>query len=139
MVEREGQGEATKAAQEAAAGGLRNLSITSLRLVKEMLLRWTNAWSVPVADARPHCIAMPRQGPRAAATAAAAVQLDRRTAVLSLLATQLLWSGRPARAAGLTKSLQSKEGFEFLFPEDYVVAFDRSGGSGTGAVAVRVW
>lgn len=76
---------------------------------------------------RPACAASQREGPSTAAAA------SRR----QLLGTALLAAPLLLPAAGqAAEAFMSSEGFAFQHPTDWVVAFDRSGGRGDGAVTV---
>lgn len=76
---------------------------------------------------RPACAASQREGPSTAAAAS-----RRQLLGTALLAAPLLL---PA-ASQAVETFMSSEGFAFQHPTDWVVAFDRSGGRGDGAVTV---
>jgi hypothetical protein len=60
---------------------------------------------------------------------------NRRTILISsLLATSFFTLPGLASPSDLARTFESREGFSFSYPDSWVVAFDRSGGRGNGAI-----
>eukprot|EP00887_Chlorella_sp_A99_P007519 scaffold2.g7519.t1 len=89
------------------------------------------------AAARPNA-----SGTSSDASGAAPPALQRRAALAAALAVGACLHASPAAAAvptaaeALIKEFASSEGFRFAYPDGWVVAFDRSGSNGSGAVCV---